>query len=108
MGWRDKFSRWIFNRAGLVAGDRLPAWAIAVKCLLHPVDAVGWYASRHVGFDWQTMTWHIAGARWSQTGLHTLANSDGVPVQVHRVGDRVEITLRPDLMGGEALPIQRP
>lgn len=82
---------WNAVRSKVPEGMILPWWALAVRAVLYPLDAMCWYMGWSRGYQWHTDTWKIEGVTYSGAALKALAKAQGEIFRVTRTGDTVTL-----------------
>jgi hypothetical protein len=71
----------------------LPAWLIAVRCIIFPVETPRFFFfERNGAFDVMLNQWTIHGVKYSDEFFRLMALSGGVTFRVDRVGDSFALT----------------
>lgn len=64
---------WEKVRSAIPQGQILPLWALAVHAVLYPINFFYWRVSATRGYQWQSDSWRIHGARFDDKDFYRLA-----------------------------------
>jgi hypothetical protein len=83
----------IYDRlsANIPAGQIHPAWLMAVRAFLYPIEFLRWSLGSMVGYDWRCDLWRVGGVKFTGAALHALAEAKGERFMVTRQGDTVTL-----------------
>lgn len=70
----------------------MPAWAVALRFVLMPLDSLACYFSSKRGYQVETDTWLIGGVKYTGRFFYDIANSPDVAFRFEKQGDALMVT----------------
>lgn len=89
-------SIWQFARRGVPLGQILPAWLLAVRAAIYPIEFLQWRLTRWHGWHYESDEYRLYGIRISQSVVRALAESDGEVYRITRHGEVVTLERLPN------------